>query len=328
MDTLARRTVLNGQGDRIASLTCRVRLPRATASPRHPGRGFTLIEILVVVAIIALLLAVLLPALTAAKEAAQRVGCQANMHSMGQAMAFYAEDHQQQYYMFNRSYNFSNGTWDGPEATIADDSAVALALDMKSVGKPGDPGYVVSKLVGAPSKKYLRDWNTLICPGTRNKIRNATDLNNNADNRISGPTDGKYGHSYELWNGFQKSDFAGPGPVKVGATRRLYSSSSEDTDNDGFPDCLKRPRIVAKRATNVILVVDGDDSTNGADANNFPDDQLDNHGHKGWNMLFADTHARWITPTQTWQTLHRSDMSVSGVPAAYWPKDVPPPPGP
>lgn len=327
MDTLAKgaRSVL--RCGLIESLPPASRHEKAGAASRHrAGTGFTLIEVLVVVAIIALLLAVLLPSLTSAKEQAQRVACSANLRSQGQAMMFYADDHRQNYYMFNRSYNFTNGTWDGPEGTVGDDSMVAMSLDMTSVGKPGDPGYNASTLVGAPSKKYIRDWKVLICPATSNKIRNATDLNNNADNRISGPSDGKYGHSYEFWNGFQKFVFAGPGSVKAGTARKLYSNSSEDTDNDGFPDCLKRPKIVARRATNVILVVDGDDSTSDGDHNNFPDDPYDNHGSKGWNMLFADAHARWITPVQTWRTLYRSDMDTSAVPAAFIPKDAPPPP--
>ena len=295
--------------------------------PRRTGRGFTLIEILVVVAIIALLIAVLLPSLVSAKEQAQRVACLGNLRSLGQAMMFYAEDHRQNYYMYNSSYNFTTGVWGGPEGTVGDDSAVSLALDMKSVGKPGDPGYNVNTLLGAPNKKYVRDWNVLICAATKNRIRNAVDLNDNVNRRTSGPADGKYGHSYELWNGFQKYDFAGPGSVKAGSTTKLYSNSSDDTDKDGFPDCLKRPKIVAKRATNVILVVDGDDKTNDTEYNNFPDDPDDNHGSKGWNMLFADAHARWITPAQTYYALYRSDMTVVGVvPPRYWPKEVPPPP--
>lgn len=312
--------------------------PSAFPRPRHINRGFTLIEVLVVVAIIALLLAVLLPSLTQAKEQAQRVGCLANLRSQGQAMMFYADDHQQNYYMFNNAYNFGKDGWHTPkdyeekkafttkDGTVGDDSVVAMALDMRSISKPGEPGYNASAVVGSPSKKYFRDWNMLICPATKNKIRNAKDLNDNANNRISGPSDGNYGHSYEFWNGFQKYDFAGPGPVTIGTITKRYSGSQDDTDKDGFPDCLKRPRIVAKRATNVILVVDGDDKTNAIEYNNFPDDPLDNHGAKGWNMLFADAHARWITPERTWYALYRSDMKVvDEVPPRYWPKEVPPP---
>ena len=52
--------------------------------------GFTLIEVLVVVAIIALLVGILLPSLTAAREQAKRAVCQANLHSLDQALYLYA----------------------------------------------------------------------------------------------------------------------------------------------------------------------------------------------------------------------------------------------
>ncbi len=44
-------------------------------SKRRRGRGFTLVELLVVIAIIAILVLLLLPAINAAREAARRNGC-------------------------------------------------------------------------------------------------------------------------------------------------------------------------------------------------------------------------------------------------------------
>ena len=55
-------------------------------------RGFTIIELLVVVGIIALLLALLLPALSRARSASMRTKCASNMRQLGQAMQLYAND--------------------------------------------------------------------------------------------------------------------------------------------------------------------------------------------------------------------------------------------
>jgi prepilin-type processing-associated H-X9-DG protein/prepilin-type N-terminal cleavage/methylation domain-containing protein len=56
-----------------------------------PCRGFTLVELLVVVGVISLLLALLLPAMGKARAHAQRMKCAANLRSIGQAMTAYVQ---------------------------------------------------------------------------------------------------------------------------------------------------------------------------------------------------------------------------------------------
>ncbi|BAM02880.1 hypothetical protein PSMK_07210 [Phycisphaera mikurensis NBRC 102666] len=64
---------------------------RAGASPAP--RGFTLVELLVVISIIALLVGILLPTLGAARGAGRGVACLANARSIGQAALMFADDH-------------------------------------------------------------------------------------------------------------------------------------------------------------------------------------------------------------------------------------------
>ncbi|MDX2115644.1 MAG: prepilin-type N-terminal cleavage/methylation domain-containing protein [Planctomycetota bacterium] len=63
----------------------------------HTRPGFSLIELLVVVAVLAVLIAILLPALAGAQDSSRRTGCSSNLRSLAQTIEVYKNDYEQRY---------------------------------------------------------------------------------------------------------------------------------------------------------------------------------------------------------------------------------------
>jgi prepilin-type N-terminal cleavage/methylation domain-containing protein len=116
-------------------------------------RGFTLVELLVVVAIIALLAALLLPALASARDKSRKAACISNLHQIGIALLNYATDNDGRIPFGPKAPPFTN-PGDFYPSTGAPTSLISL-----ETGAPVGMGLLLAQqLCGQPK--------ALFCPGS------------------------------------------------------------------------------------------------------------------------------------------------------------------
>ena len=119
-------------------------------APREAERGFTLIELMIVVAIIAILAGILIPNFVNARSQAQTAACESNLRAIATALELYYADNQvyptasgaavQPTLLTSNGIAYLNNT---PKDPAAQSSTATYTLTTVQAGGGGAPSYTI-----------------------------------------------------------------------------------------------------------------------------------------------------------------------------------------
>ena len=266
---------------------CRTRGGAAGAA-----RGFTLVEILVVIGVISLLISILLPSINAAQRSAQRVACAANLRTIGQAYALYTGESKGRYPHVNTLIG-PNGPWGRPTVPLP-------------IGRPDGIACVVSQ-------GYLPDVRVLYCPGGERIRENST--------ATYGNKNGAGVDNLAFWAEAKRTGVWDPGPGPGGMHQTGYAiwanwierfEATGDIRQNWFASGLKEKgdRILA--SDHMMRGGPDFEDWNGHPAKrrkivgtvpapNYPADPSpdDSVNFEGGNVLYNDGRVEWKNTTDT-----------------------------
>jgi len=253
---------------------------------RH-SRGFTLIELIVVVGIILVLMALLAPALFKARDYSRNAACLSNLHQVGAAFANYANDGSNtKRSLFPVGYNSTTGH-----------NYASVMIELGYLNSP-------KTNVGAVSTaNVLRCPNSLDNPGSLGAVNaspvpTASGLNGYWENTVSEPLNPTVRH-YRTWYGYNGGT-TGDAPLP-------------DTDGTTLPQ-ISRDKYA--NCNNLVLIFDGYLTANGAGGASAIPYAARHSGSSATNILCADGHGDTIPVTKMPQGAFTAIQA--GTPGPQW----------
>ena len=271
--------------------------PSRLRTHRPQPRGFTLVELLVVIGIIALLIAMLLPALNKARKQAWEVACASNLHQMGIATQMY----------INESGYYPGARNEGGNATSGGGSYAVWPTRLRRYMN-GAQG-----VFRCPAEDVKFDWH-VYTPSDPVQAHPATiadtgygyNVGEELLNESPGAYAGSWSYGYNDWGAYQPIaqalSNAQSGFNTIALTRCAGSKAGQlglggDVDNQTYKEL--RASMV-RRASDMIEIADC--TPDGSyDFNLDPCNPSEAPGtihRNGANVLYCDGHVVWHAQTE------------------------------
>jgi prepilin-type N-terminal cleavage/methylation domain-containing protein/prepilin-type processing-associated H-X9-DG protein len=218
-------------------------------------RGFSLIELLVVVAIIAVLLALFLPAVVAAREASRRAQCAGNLKQISMAMHQYHDIHAA---LPPGKKGCCWGTWLIYVLPHMEQQALYNAWNSCGINTAGAPENldVDLRYFGVTNRTVTSTWiATYLCPSDQTNAPISAAMNGITYACTSQNYAANFGNSIVQQTNFQDVQFAGAPFVDIGSPEGDYEQPGRQTI--GFPairDGLSNTLLVSE-----VIVGQGQD---------------------------------------------------------------------